>query len=144
MEMFVWWEAPVSMRAEWRCASMTSGGQCVMTPGTVLMLLWFASSWDMHTLEVSMLYACTYLCCSICMSLMSYAGGTAYSSAHFGAGSGPIFLDDVQCTSSSSQLLECHSSPILSHNCLHSADAGVGCEGIIIVPVVYCILCRGV
>ena len=39
MEMFVWWEAPMSMRVEWRCASMTSGGQCVMTPGTVLMLL---------------------------------------------------------------------------------------------------------
>ena len=32
---------------------MTSGGQCVMTAGTPLMLLWSASSWDMHTLEVS-------------------------------------------------------------------------------------------
>ena len=39
MEMFVWWEAPISMRVEWRCASMTSGGQCVMTPGAALMLL---------------------------------------------------------------------------------------------------------
>ena len=55
--------------------------------------------------------------------------GTAYSNAYFGVGSGPIFLDDVQCTSSSSQLLECSSRPILSHDCLHSADAGVGCEG---------------
>ena len=35
MEMFVWWEAPPSMRVEWKCASMTGGGQCVMTPGTV-------------------------------------------------------------------------------------------------------------
>ena len=33
---------------------MTSGGQCVMTPGTTLMLLWSASNWDMHTLEVSL------------------------------------------------------------------------------------------
>ena len=57
------------------------------------------------------------------------AGGKAYSNAHFGAGSGQIFLDDIQCTSSSSQLLECHSRPILTHGCLHSADAGVGCEG---------------
>ena len=56
--------------------------------------------------------------------------GKPYSNAHFGAGSGPIFLDDVQCISSSSQLLECPSRPILSHNCLHSADAGVGCEGV--------------
>ena len=54
-------------------------------------------------------------------------GARAYSNAYFGAGSGPIFLDEVQCTSSASQLLECPSSPILSHNCLHSADAGVVC-----------------
>ena len=55
MEMFVWWEAPISMRVEWRCVSMTSGGQCVMTTGTALMLLWSANNWDMHTLEVSLL-----------------------------------------------------------------------------------------
>ena len=32
---------------------MTSGGQCVMTAGTPLMPQWSASSWDMHTPEVS-------------------------------------------------------------------------------------------
>ena len=32
---------------------MTSGGQCVTTAGTVLMLLWSASSSDMELLEVS-------------------------------------------------------------------------------------------
>ena len=32
---------------------MTSGEQCAMTAGAALMLLWSASSWDMHTLEVS-------------------------------------------------------------------------------------------
>ena len=56
MEMFVLWEAPISMRVEWRCASMTSGGQYVMTAGTPLMLLWSASSWDMQLLEVSLIY----------------------------------------------------------------------------------------
>ena len=44
------------MRVEWSCASMTSGGQCVITPGTAMMPLWSASSWDMHTLEVILLY----------------------------------------------------------------------------------------
>ena len=53
MEMFVWWEALISMKVEWRCASMTSGEQCVMTTGTTLMLLWSASNLDMLTLEVS-------------------------------------------------------------------------------------------
>ena len=51
--MFVWWEAPINMRAEWKYASMTSGGQCVMMAGAVLMQLWSASSWDMQPLEVS-------------------------------------------------------------------------------------------
>ena len=58
-----------------------------------------------------------------------HAGGRAYSNAYFGTGHGPIVLDDVQCTSSASQLLECPSRPILTHNCLHSADAGIACEG---------------
>ena len=52
MVMFVWWEAPISMRVEWRCASMTSGEQCVMTVGALLMQVWSADSWDMHTLDV--------------------------------------------------------------------------------------------
>jgi len=64
----------------------------------------------------------------VCKQL-GYGSGTAYGNAHFGTGSGPIFLDDVQCSSSSSQLLECSSRPILTHNCLHSADASVSCEG---------------
>ena len=33
---------------------MTSGEQCVVMVGTPLMLLWYANSWDMRTLEVSM------------------------------------------------------------------------------------------
>ena len=55
--------------------------------------------------------------------------GRAYTSAFFGSGTGPIYMDDVACALSASQLLECSSRPILSTDCLHSADAGVGCEG---------------
>ena len=58
-----------------------------------------------------------------------HTAARAFSNAFFGAGTGPVFLDEVQCSSSASQLLECSSSPIGSHDCLHSADAGVGCEG---------------
>ena len=60
---------------------------------------------------------------------MCVTDGVAYSNAYFGTGTGPIYLDDVDCTLSDSQLLECSSSPILAHNCDHHADAGVGCEG---------------
>ena len=57
--------------------------------------------------------------------------GLAYTNAHFGSGTGSIVLDDVQCVSSDNQLLECSSRPIFSHNCGHSDDAGVGCEGMV-------------
>ena len=56
-------------------------------------------------------------------------GGTSYNNAFFGTGTGLIYLDDVACTSSDSQLLGCFSRPILVHNCDHHNDAGVGCEG---------------
>ena len=46
METFVLWVDPVSWRAEWKCATTTSGGQCVMIPGAVPMLMWLVDSWD--------------------------------------------------------------------------------------------------
>ena len=58
-----------------------------------------------------------------------HAGGSAHSNAYFGTGSGPIFLSNVQCNLNSSQLLQCFSQPILYHNCIHSEDAGVSCNG---------------
>ena len=60
-----------------------------------------------------------------------FADGVSHSHANFGPGSGPIFLDAVQCSSSNNHLLECPSSPILtiSGYCDHSRDAGVECEG---------------
>ena len=64
------------------------------------------------------------------MCCYSYVtGGIPYTNAFFGTGTGPIYLNDVTCTLSDSQLLECSSRPILRHNCDHHDDAGVGCEG---------------
>ena len=50
--------------------------------------------------------------------------------AFFGSGSGPIFLDNVVCRGTESSLLECRINPIRQHNCDHSEDAGVRCNGI--------------
>ena len=108
---------------------MTSGEQYVMTVGAALMQLWSVSSWDMRTLEVSAITLNVSALVKDLIYLPVFVGGIAYSNAHFGTGTGPIFLDDVQCSSSASQLLECSSRPILTHNCQHSDDAGVGCEG---------------
>ena len=44
-------------------------------------------------------------------------------------GSGPIMLDDVQCTGTEDRLLDCvHREPVGSHNCSHFEDAGVRCS----------------
>jgi len=49
--------------------------------------------------------------------------------AYFGRGSGSILLDNVVCSGTESSLLQCSTNPIGQHNCDHSEDAGVRCEG---------------
>ena len=47
--------------------------------------------------------------------------------ALFGAGMGPIYLDDVGCTGVEPRLVSCPATPVGEHNCEHSEDAGVRC-----------------
>ena len=39
-----------------------------------------------------------------------------------------ILLDDVMCTGSELRLLNCISSPLGTHDCDHTEDAGVICQ----------------
>ena len=48
-------------------------------------------------------------------------------SAHYGQGSGPIWLDNVQCTGRETSILECRSSTIGVNNCGHWNDVGIVC-----------------
>ena len=52
-------------------------------------------------------------------------GATAYASARFGAGAGPIVMDNVLCTATENRLIECPFT--FNHNCGHHEDAGVRC-----------------
>lgn len=42
-------------------------------------------------------------------------------------GSGPIWLDDLECTGQESDIFDCHHAGISAHNCQHSEDVGVQC-----------------
>ncbi|PIK49864.1 putative scavenger receptor cysteine-rich protein type 12 isoform X1 [Apostichopus japonicus] len=63
----------------------------------------------------------------VCRQLGYVAASSASSLAHYGAGSGPIFMDNVGCTGFESSLMECSHSGLGNHNCGHHEDAGVSC-----------------
>ena len=53
----------------------------------------------------------------------------AFSSAHFGAGTGTIYLDNVGCTGRETNLTDCPRSSTVHCTYGHSEDAGVRCQG---------------
>ena len=53
----------------------------------------------------------------------------AYGNAHFGAGVGLIYLNNVGCTGAETGLLQCSYTSASSCTYAHSEDAGVRCQG---------------
>ena len=72
-------------------------------------------SWDNNDADV------------VCRQVGDYSSGTALSLAYFGQGTGEIWLDDVSCTGSESELLDCSHNGIGVENCDHFEDASVRC-----------------
>ena len=126
------------MKAEWRSALAMSGVLCVMTSGEVLMLVLCVDNWDTLLKVRAIIYRLKnvsgwvhHLQIAMCMS----AGVVPFSAAHFGAGIGPIYLDNVECSGSESRLIDCLYSSFVSCSRGHSEDAGVRCQGNISVLI---------
>ena len=70
----------------------------------------------------------------VCRQL-GYTGGIAHKYAHFGEGSGQIWLDNVECGGYESLLTSCTANSFGDENCSHGEDAGVTCGMCLGVPI---------
>ncbi|KAK2556963.1 Deleted in malignant brain tumors 1 protein, partial [Acropora cervicornis] len=65
----------------------------------------------------------------VCRQLgFSRLASNAYTGAHYGQGTGPIWMDDVACSGSESHLYDCRRRGWGSHDCTHSEDSSVLCR----------------
>ena len=65
----------------------------------------------------------------VCRQLGYINATVALGSARFDAGSGPVLFSGLTCIGNESTITECHHLLTGVHNCSHSEDVGVVCEG---------------
>ncbi|CAM5081471.1 unnamed protein product, partial [Eretmochelys imbricata] len=64
----------------------------------------------------------------VCKQLGCGAAVSAHHNAHFGRGSGQIWLDEVSCDGTESVLWDCGNEGFGESDCSHGEDAGVTCS----------------
>lgn len=65
----------------------------------------------------------------VCRQLgFSTSNARLFSAAFFGEGTGPVFLDGVDCSGNEETLISCPHRPMVDDSCGHSKDAGVKCS----------------
>uniref|UniRef100_A0A663F0C7 SRCR domain-containing protein n=1 Tax=Aquila chrysaetos chrysaetos TaxID=223781 RepID=A0A663F0C7_AQUCH len=75
--------------------------------------------WDMNDTAV------------VCKQLGCGSALQAHKEAHFGSGSGPIWMAGVECDGTESALSECTNTEWIREYCDHRWDAGVTCSGFV-------------
>ena len=65
----------------------------------------------------------------VCRQLGYINATAAWGSPSFGPGSGPILFSHLLCIGNESNITECGHRSSGAHNCGHSEDVGVVCEG---------------
>ena len=115
----------ISLRELYFSVTIPFMEQCVMITGMNWKPKLYADSLDSHQTEVSQQQCITGL------KFNPAIGSVPVSNAVFGEGyNRSIFLDQLTCTGNESSLLECLAQDEVGyHNCDHSEDAGVRCEG---------------
>ena len=65
----------------------------------------------------------------VCRSLGFGGAQNTFSVGEFGQGTGTILLDNVRCVGHESTIFSCSHNGIGEHNCDHSKDTAVICQG---------------
>uniref|UniRef100_A0A672KKR2 Si:dkey-21h14.10 n=1 Tax=Sinocyclocheilus grahami TaxID=75366 RepID=A0A672KKR2_SINGR len=69
----------------------------------------------------------------VCRELSCGVTSNTMRAAHFGPGSGKIWMDNVICSGSESSIFDCSKTKMGDHNCEHSEDVGIICSGLDLV-----------
>ena len=78
---------------------------------------------------MQILHFCTLLDDYVFRVSYIHIDAEAYGQAYFGEGNGDIYIVNFQCNGSENYLEDCPASEVGVHDCTHSEDAGVRCQG---------------
>ena len=79
----------------------------------------------------------------VCRQLgYSTLNAVALGNAYYGRGIGTIWLDDVRCSGSESNLTDCSNSGWANDDCSHHEDVSVECSKLIDAVAVFIVYCE--